>query len=55
MCNFEKLTILSFTDKYYNMQDFVNITRIYLVLHIEPYRVLSKHNYDDLPLYGKLL
>ena len=55
MGNFEKLTISNFNDKYHNMHDFVNITRIYLVLHIEPYSVLSKHNYDDLPFYGKLL
>ena len=56
MRNFEKLTISGFIDKYHNMQDFVNITRIYPVLYIEPYSVLSdKCYYDDLPLYGKLL
>ena len=52
MGNFEKLIISSFTDKYHNMQEFVNITRIYPVLYIESYSVLY---YDDLPLYGKLL
>ena len=53
MGNFEKLTISSFTDIYHNMQ-FVNITRIYPVLYIKPYNVLSNYYYDDLPLYGKL-
>ena len=46
MGNFEKLTMSSFTDKYHNMQDFVNITRIYPVLHIESCSVLSKYNYN---------
>ena len=56
MGNFEKVTISSFIDKYHNMHNFVNITRIYPALYIEPCSVLSdKCYYDDLPLYGKLL
>ena len=54
MRNFEKLTISGFIDKYHNMQDFVNITRIYPVLYIEPYSVLSDV-IMMIYLYGKLL
>ena len=55
MGNFEKVTISSFIDIYKNTQDFVKITRIYPVLHIESYSVLSKYYYDHLSLPRKLL
>ena len=45
MGNFEKVTISSFIDKYHNMQDFVNITRIYPVIHIESCSVLNDKCY----------